>query len=139
LFCFILNFFTIGTNTKFEFLRAQIAAFLGTAVDYLTVIGLTELTGLWYVYSNVFGATLGAITNFLLGRYWAFVSVEDQISMQAFRYALVSGGSLLLNTAGLYLLTEFSPLNYIVSKVLVGIIIAISYNYLLQKYFVFKK
>jgi len=125
-------------NTK-EFSKASIAAFIGTVVDYLTFFLLLSLTGIWYVYAQIIGALFGAITNFLLGRYWAFQSKEDKISDQAFRYALVSSGSLFLNTAGLYLLTEFSPLDPEPAKVIVGILVAVTYNYLLQKKFVFRK
>jgi len=66
---------------------------------------------------------MGAITNFLLGRYWAFKSSDDDIKYQAGRYALVSAGSLLLNTAGIYLLTEFTPLESLPAKILVGILV----------------
>ena len=124
---------------KKEFFRSQIAAFLGTAVDYLLVLGLTELAGLWYVFSNVVGASCGAITNFLLGKYWAFESKDGKMMYEAFSYTMVSLGSLILNTAGLYFLTEYTPLNYIVSKVIVGVLIGVFYNYLLQKHFVFRK
>ncbi len=115
------------------------AAFLGTAVDYAIFFILKDVFDIWYVYANIVGATFGAITNFLLGRYWAFDSKTDKITHQAFRYALVSAGSLLLNTAGLYLLTEYTALNSTISKVIAGILVAVTYNYLMQKYFVFRK
>lgn len=124
---------------KKEFFRSQVAAFLGTAVDYFTFFGLTLLIGVWYVYANVIAATLGAITNFLLGRYWAFKAEEGSFGNQAFRYTLVSLGSLILNTSGLYLLTEYTPLGAEISKVLMGILVAVTYNYLMQKFFVFQK
>ncbi len=127
------------TYNKKEFVRSQVAAFLGTAVDYLITLGLTEIAGLWYIYSNIVGATLGAVTNFLLGRYWAFMAEEGRITSQVIRYGMVSGGSLALNTLGLYLLTEFGSLNYILSKIIVGVSIAVTYNYLMQKFFVFRK
>ena len=97
------------------------------------------MIGVWYIYAQIIAAIFGAITNFLLGRYWAFQSQEDKITHQAFRYALVSTGSLILNTVGLYLLTEFTILEPIPAKVIIGILVAVTYNYLLQKYFVFRK
>ena len=108
-------------------------------IDYLTFLLLLHVAGVWYVYANMIGAAFGAITNFILGRYWAFQSKEDKIAHQAFRYALVSTGSLILNTVGLYLLTEYSPLAPEPAKVIVGIIVAVTYNYLMQKKFVFRK
>ena len=120
------------------FFSAQVAAFIGTAVDFITVILLTELLAIWYVTSNVIGAALGAITNFLLGRYWVFDSTEKKIYNQAFRYFLVALGSLLLNTFGLYILTEYTSLHYIVSKIIVAVLIAFTFNFFLQKNFVYK-
>jgi len=120
------------------FFSAQVAAFLGTVVDFASVILLTELAGIWYVTSNVIGAALGAISNFLLGRYWVFESTEKKIYNQAFRYFLVAMGSLILNTLGLYLLTEYTSLHYIVSKVIVAVLIAVTFNFVLQKNFVYK-
>ena len=121
-----------------EFLRSQVAAFISTCVDYLTVITLTEIAGLWYIYSNVFGALLGAITNFSLGRHWTIKAQTGAVGNQAFKYALVSLGSVCLNTFGLFALKEWGNVNYIVAKIIVGILIAVCFNYVLQKHFVFK-
>jgi len=121
------------------FFSSQIAAFIGTVVDFITVILLTELFGIWYVVSNVVGAFFGAVVNFWLGRSWVFKSTESKIHHQAFRYALVSFGSIILNTLGVYLLTEYLKLNYIFSKIIIAISIAFTYNFFLQKEFVFKK
>lgn len=121
-----------------EFLTAQFAAFIGTAIDFGVVIFLTEIIGTWYVISNAIGAAFGAITNFFLGRNWVFNSTNNKIANQAFRYFLVATGSMILNTLGVYLLTEFTALNYIYSKIIVAILIAFTFNFLLQKYFVFK-
>jgi putative flippase GtrA len=125
------------SGTK-EFLSAQVAAFIGTAVDFGVVIFLTEIIGVWYVVSNAIGAMCGAITNFFLGRNWVFSSTENKISHQAFRYFLVATGSMILNTLGVYMLTEFTSLNYIYSKIIVAVFIAFTFNFLLQKHFVFK-
>jgi putative flippase GtrA len=121
-----------------EFLSAQVAAFIGTAVDFGMVIFLTEVFGVWYVISNAIGATCGAVTNFFLGRNWVFSSTKNKISHQALRYFLVATGSMILNTLGVYLLTEFTALNYISSKIIVAVFIAFTFNFLLQKHFVFK-
>ena len=90
------------------------------------------------MYSNVIGATLGAISNFFLGRKWTFKSEQAPIANQAARYALVSLGSLGLNTAGLYALTEWTDMHYMVSKIIIGILVAVGFNFFLQKYFVFQ-
>lgn len=129
----------MNRSTVIEFLKSQIAAFASTCLDYLSVLFLTEKVGIWYIYSNIIGATAGAVSNFFLGRKWTFRSETTPIQKQAIRYALVALGSLFLNTAGLYVLTEWLEMHYMISKVLVGIFVAICFNYLLQKYFVFQQ
>ena len=121
-----------------SFTRYQFVAILATGIDFLTLIFLTEVIGLWYLFSTVSGATLGAITAFLLGRYWVFRSTEDETHHQAFRYLLVASGSVILNSSGVYFLTDIVGWAYLVSKTITAIIVGVSYNYLLSRYFIFK-
>jgi len=121
-----------------SFLRYNIVAVLATGFDFITLIALTELVGLWYLFSTVTGAVLGAIAAFLLGRYWVFVSKESKMEHQAFRYFLVAAGSVLLNSSGVYFFTEVVDLQYIISKVITAVLVAVCYNYLMSRYFVFK-
>ena len=123
-------------STLFAF--AQIAAITGSLVDFLATVFFTEVVGLWYVVSNIIGAALGAITNFIMGRFWVFNSTKRKIQHQAFRYFLVSLGSLILNTLGVYLMTEFLGLHYVGSKIVGSILIGVTYNFFLQKNFVYK-
>ncbi len=120
------------------FAGAQVAALIGTAVDFVSLLFFKEVLGLWYVVATALGATLGAVTNFLLGRYWVFSSTESKLHHQAFRYTLVSAGSLLLNTFGVFLITEYVGIHYFYSRVIVAILVAVTYNFILQKNFVFR-
>ena len=129
----------MNKKSFFAFLRARIAALIGTSIDDSLFFGLKELAGVWYIYANIVGAIMGAISNYLLGRYWAFNEQTEEVHKQAGKYFLVSFGSLLLNTSGLYMLTEWTQLNANLSKVIVGILVAVCFNFLLQKHFVFKK
>jgi len=120
------------------FASAQLAALAGTAVDFAATIFFTELFGIIYWVSNALGAALGAVTNFLLGRYWVFEAGDQQMTGQIFRYILVSVGSLILNTLGVFLLTEYFQLYYVWSKVIVAVLVAVTYNFILQKNYVYK-
>ncbi|MDA1119312.1 MAG: GtrA family protein [Bacteroidetes bacterium] len=121
-----------------SFLRYNLVATLATGVDFIALIALTELAGLWYMFSTISGAVFGALTAFLLGRYWVFVSKESKIGHQGFRYFLVASGSVVLNSSGVYLFTEIANLQYIISKVITAVLVAVCYNYLLSRYFVFR-
>lgn len=120
------------------FAKAQIASFVASAADYFITIFCVEILGFWYVVGSFTGTIVGGITNFSLGRNWVFRGGERERSIQLARYFLVWIGYLLLATFGVYLLTHFGGLNYIISKITISLFLAIAYNYPLQKRFVFR-
>lgn len=123
----------------FTFLKAQASSLISSAVDFLITVMLKELFGLWYLAASVTGTICGGITNFLLGRIWVFSSKDKAVGPQAFKYGVVWVGNLLLNAGGVYLCTDIFGIKYWISKVTVSLIVGIGYNYVLQKFFVFKK
>ncbi len=120
------------------FVKAQTAAAAATVLDFIIYIMLVELLGLWYVASAAISALFGAVCNFLLGRHWCFYATDGHLSKQGMRYIIVSAGSLLLNTAGIFMLTETFAVHYLWSKVIIAVAVAVFYNFPLQRYFVFK-
>ena len=123
---------------KSHFLKANFSALAATAVDYGTLLFLVEILHIHYSIGVALGAFLGAITNFLLNRNWTFKSSE-KIRFQILKYALVSIGSLVLNTGLVVLTTESLHLQYFLSKIIVSLVVAWGWNYPLQKNFVFRK
>lgn len=122
-----------------SFSRSQVASLLATTLDYGTLFLLVEVFHVWYVIATATGAFLGAVTNFLINRHWSFGASHGKWSRQATRYAVVSSGSLILNTGGVYAVTEHFHLYYSVSVVLVSILVGILFNYPLQRYYVYKR
>jgi putative flippase GtrA len=120
------------------FARAQLASFIASITDYWFTIMGVEFLGFFYVWASAQGTVIGGITNFSLGRKWVFRGHEKAKQVQMFRYLLVWTGYLLLTTFGVFILTHFTEINYIYSKVLVSLVMAVSYNYPLQKKFVFR-
>jgi putative flippase GtrA len=121
------------------FARAQIASLVASLVDFWITIILKEWMGFWYVSASAMGTIAGGITNFSMGRKWVFKSFNRQAEIQLLRYILVWMGYLLLTTSGVYLLTHYTPMTYVISKLIVSLFMAVSYNYPLQKKFVFSK
>ena len=126
------------STAKSSWLRSQAAALTATGTDFLVTIGLKELAGLWYVASNATGALCGAVVSFLLLRNWAFQRHDQRWHGQAVRYAIASGLSLLLNTGGVWMLTEAFDIQYIMSKTIVAVVMGLTINYLMFKHFVFR-
>jgi putative flippase GtrA len=121
-----------------SFTRAQVASVAATAVDFGLLFFLTEFLHVWYVISVAVGAAAGAVTNFLINRHWSFEATHGHWKGQAVRYAVVSAGSMLLNTGGTWAVTEWGHIPYGFSVVAVSIAVGFAYNYPLQRKFVFK-
>lgn len=127
----------IGSIFK-TFSKAQAASLAATAVDYGTTAGLVELAGVWYVIATAIGASLGAVTNFLINRHWSFRAAHVALHGQALRYFLVSAGSLGLNTLLVYAFTDRLGFKYMISKIVASLCVGIFYNFPLHRWFVFR-
>jgi putative flippase GtrA len=92
----------------------------------------------YYVTAAAISAAVGAIISFYLGRTWAFRRRDGSLSAQAVKYLLTSGVSLFLNTAGIYLFTDYANIPYGFSKVIISILIGIFFNFLMYRYFVYR-
>ncbi len=122
-----------------SFCRYNIVAITATAVDFFVLIFLTEVLHFWYMLSAFLGALMGGTTGFAFGRNWVFMKKDGKLSAQAIKYLMVWGGSILLNTFGLFLFVEFFGIQYIISKVIVAIVVGFGFNFLMHKNFTFKE
>ena len=125
-------------KTLTSFLRYNIVAVIATITDFLVFIMLTEGVGIWYVVSTFISAVTGGVVAFIINRNWVFMEKDGKLTGQAVRYILVWGGSILLNTFGLYLIVENTRLSEIIAKVIVAIIVGLGFNFLMNKFFVFR-
>lgn len=130
------------------FASAQFA----TAVDFIVTVLLSSVCGMYYVLASAIGAVTGGCLNFITNYLWVFPGSSGRRLHIVLRYAIVWVVSLLLNTYGVYLLTEFLVANplianlfgnyanhlYIISKMIVAVLVCLCFNYPLQRYFVFR-
>ena len=122
----------------YTFFKSQLASFLASLADYCFTVTAVELFGFWYLWGSTFGTMTGGLVNFSLGRTWVFNSKEKAAPVQLLRYFIVWIGYIILTTSGIYFLTHFLHINYLISKLTITLMLAVSYNYPLQKAFVFK-
>ena len=127
------------------FSRAQIASLLASGVDFGVAFLLLHWAGVATGTSSVkvafcgaTGTLCGGVTHFMISRTWVFNAREQRWAAQLNRYALVWIGNLILNVAGLYLLSRYTELDHRIEKIIVSVTVAVCYNYVLQKRFVFK-
>lgn len=121
------------------FLRANIASLIASFSDYLITILLVQLAHADKFAASAIGTICGGIINFLIGRSWAFRASGQNVKKQAVRYFLVWVGNLFLNMLGFYLLNKLAGAHYILAKVVTSLLVAVGWNYPLQKRYVFLK
>ena len=121
------------------FARSQVSAFIGGVVDYLAMIFFTEIVGIHYVASIALGGIVGGVVNYSINRYWAFDARDGKKRTQLPKYLVVAIGSILLKSSGTYALTEWLRLDYRISRLIIDAFVAFGFNFMLQKYWVFKK
>ena len=120
------------------FLKANIASLSASFFDYLVTFILAYFLRFDPVFASILGTIGGGIANFLISRYWVFKSVDAPAFHQGKKYFITWAGNLILNAAGVYLLIRFAGLNYMIAKVTTSVIVAVGYNYPIQKNYVFK-
>ncbi len=120
------------------FTKAQLISLLASAVDFGITWLLVALAGAPPVAGGATGTLCGGVTHFMVSRTWVFNAQEKKWTGQLNRYVLVWIGNLVLNVSGLWLLTRYIGLNYLIAKIITAILVAVLYNYQLQKRFVFK-
>lgn len=130
-----------------QFLEAQTSSLLSTFVDFAVTAILVKFAGIWYVIANIIGAVSGGSINCVVNYNWAFKGTEQRKRTIFYRYLLVWFGSIFFNTAGTTLLANIlshdgTPKGFgtvMESKTVIAIIVAIFWNYLMQKKYVYKK
>ena len=121
-----------------KFTKAQASAIIATTVDFLLSLFAYEVCGINYVVSSFIGALSSGIVNCVVNYRWVFGSDGQQKRYVALKYLIVWTGSIVLNTAGTYLLTELTGSYFIWSKAVVSVVVAFLWNYQMQRFFVYR-
>ncbi|MCX2475333.1 GtrA family protein [Pedobacter sp. MC2016-05] len=120
-----------------RFFKAQASSLIASATDFLITALAVSFLGWWFVTGSIIGTVSGGFVNFYINRNWVFKATLKKVYPQVIRYVLVWSGNLLLVTVLVYLLTHFFNLNYLGSKIAVSTVMGLSYNYYMQKQFIF--
>jgi putative flippase GtrA len=121
----------------FTYLKAQGSSIIASAIDFGVTVITVNLFGWWYLAASITGTVSGGMVNFYVNRKWVFESQSTAIKWQILKYILVWAGNLAIVTAGVFVFTHFFHLNYVLAKVFSSVLTGISYNYIMQKQFIF--
>lgn len=143
---------TFGYDSFWLFLKAQLSAQLASLADFVVTILLVKFLSVYYLYATFLGAVAGGIVNCVINYKWVFHAADCKKKDVAFKYVFVWGGSILLNTWGTFAFTEWLSGQlfiqnllgayvqnlFIISKLLVAVLVAVFWNYQLQRRFVYR-
>lgn len=119
-----------------QIFRYALIGIVGTAAHYLVLIAGVELMGSVLIFTSV-GFIVGALVNHHLNRRYTFSS--DKTYVRTLLESLnVATFMFFVNLFCMYLLTEFSQLDYRLSQIFTTMITFFA-GFFLNKYFVFKK
>lgn len=121
------------------FCKAQLTAQVATFADFCMSLFLAELVGAYYVTASFLGALTGGLINCSMNYKWVFRPEGMKKKHVLVKYFMVWGGSIALNTMGTYALTELSGQYFIFAKAVVAVIVALFWNYQMQRFFVYRE
>jgi putative flippase GtrA len=119
--------------------RSIVTSLCTTVLDFGVLTGAVELFHVNYVVATWMGTVVGSLSNFSINKRWAFRGSPLGLRRQLLRFLLVQAGSSALQTLGVWLLTRFGGLPYLGSKTVIAALVALGWNYPLNRYFVFAK
>ncbi|HXU02259.1 MAG TPA: GtrA family protein [Polyangia bacterium] len=114
-------------------------AILSTIADYSVMVAAVELVGIGPVAATPIAAFAGGVTNFTVNRRFTYRATQGPLQHQLWRFALVSGCSLALNTLGEFLFLKVPHLHYFLARVITSVIVSNVWNYPLLRFFVFNQ
>lgn len=117
--------------------RSVVSAALATTIDFAVVWSVVTVAGLVPWTATALGCVVGGMTNFAIGRTWAFPRSATALKAQGRRYLFVSATSLWLNMGGVAVLSLLPAIDYRISWLLARAAIFVLWNFPLQRDYVF--
>lgn len=135
-----------------QIFKSLFSAQIASAVDFGLTILLSSVIGMYYVIATAIGALMGGVVNCTMNYRWVFPGMGVKKMHVAIKYAIVWVASIVLNTWGTYILTEYLRENihvrcflgeyvshvYIVGKIVVAVVVAVFWNYQMYRLFVYR-
>jgi len=116
--------------------KNTVSAFTATGADFLTMNFLVVSMFIAPAWATLLGCLVGGIINFYMNRLWTF-AIREKVLLQAGRYTFVSITSALLNAGGVAVLLLVPSFHYTLVWVLVRGAIYFTWNFPLQRDYVF--
>jgi len=116
-------------------IKFSIVGVIGAGINTGFLWILTDLAGLYYLFSSVVAIEIAIMMQFMMNDRWTFrdrkTTDAGQFIKRIFKSNLWRSGGLAVNVGVLYLFTAYIGVYYLLSNIF-GIICAFSLNYILE-------
>lgn len=130
-------FFGLGRGS--QVFRYILAGGAGASTDIFSLYILKGVLDFPLLLSVALAFLAGFVVSFLSQKYWTFIDhSSEKVHKQAATYFVVTLANFFLNILGMHLLVTVLGIWYLLAKVIVSGIIAVS-SFFLYKYLIFKK
>lgn len=117
-------------------LKFSIVGISGLIVNETLLWALTEIGGLYYLFSSIVSTESAILNNFVWNELWTFHDTHDDLKSgifeRLFKFHISRFGSTILGIFLLIILTEIFSVHYLISNIF-SILILIVYNYVTSK------
>lgn len=122
-----------------QFLKFGIVGVVNTIINMVVLFFLTEIIGIYYMFSAVFAFLVAVTHSFVLNKVWTFKEkLNEDVTGKYPKFFTISTFALLVNLALLYILTEFLGIYYLFSQA-IAILLSLWVNFFGNKIWTFKK
>jgi len=119
----------------FRMIKFSIVGVIGAGINTGFLWILTDLAGLYYLFSSVVAIEIAIMMQFMMNDRWTFrdrkTTDAGQFIKRIFKSNLWRSGGLAVNVGVLYLFTAYIGVYYLLSNIF-GIVCAFSLNYILE-------
>lgn len=121
-----------------QLFRSILSSNISFALDFLLLLFLVEVCGLYYIIASVMSFIAGASLSYILSVLWIFNkrAIADK-RLEFFLFLAVGGVGVGLNSLFLYIFTEFVGLHYLLSKI-VSASLVFFFNFFSRKVILFR-
>ena len=121
-----------------QLFRFGVVGALVSVMHLLLVFFLTDIVGVWYLYSTVISYVVATISNFFFQKFYVMRHMEtSETHIQFVKYILLALLCLLINTVGMYALVELLHIPYVYAQILVLGFLA-AFTFIVSRTYVFR-
>ncbi len=131
----------MGEKTQIQFMKFAIVGVLNTITTLLIYTFITRFTTLFIenlTWAEAISYSAGMIVSFKFNRSWTFREQWKTNYKEVMRFLATTISALVANVIIFHILVEFTQINDII-VVIVSAIFTVAWNFLLSKYWVFRK